>query len=69
MVHSIEKHLLFTLSGTSATRFGKISPLLQKDESLTAYFLFGKMLSLIWQIWNIIGIISIVADGKILKLI
>ena len=35
--------------------------------TLTAYFLFGKMLSLLWQIWNIIGIIFIVADGKILK--
>ena len=34
---------------------------------LTVYFLFGKMLSLLWQIWYIIGLIFIVANCQILK--
>ena len=33
------------------------------DKFLTVYFLFGKMLSLLWQIWAIF----IVANGQILK--
>ena len=32
-----------------------------------AYFLFGKMLNLLWQICDIIGLIFIVAHGQILK--
>ena len=38
--------------------FGKI---------LTVFFLFGKMLSRLWQIWYIIGLIFIVAKGQKLK--
>ena len=34
---------------------------------LTDFFLFGKMMSLLWQIWYIIGLIFIVANGQILK--
>ena len=34
---------------------------------LIVYFLFGKMLSLLLQIWYIIELIFIVADGQILK--
>ena len=34
---------------------------------LTAYFLFGKMLRLLWQICNFIGLIFILANGQILK--
>ena len=34
---------------------------------LTFYFLFGKMLSLLLQIWYIIVLIFILADGQILK--
>ena len=33
---------------------------------LTVYFLFGKMFSLLWQIWYIIGLIFIVANGQIM---
>ena len=32
-----------------------------------SFFLFGKMLTLLWQIWYIIGLIFIVANGQILK--
>ena len=34
---------------------------------LTVYFLFGKILSLLWQNCDIIGLFFIVADGQILK--
>ena len=34
---------------------------------LTVYFLFGKMLSLLWQTCDIIGLICIVGNGQILK--
>ena len=34
---------------------------------LTVYFLFGKTISLLWQICDIIGLIFIIANGKILK--
>ena len=34
---------------------------------LKVYFLFDKMLSLLWQICDIIGLILIVAHGQILK--
>ena len=36
-------------------------------KSLLVYFSFGKMLSLLWQICDIIGLIFIVANGQILK--
>ena len=53
------------------TRFGEISKLLQKFTSLcqilTVYFLFVKMISLLWQICDIIGLYFIVANGQILK--
>ena len=55
----------------SVTRFGEISKLLQKFTSLcqilTVYFLFVKMISLLWQICDIIGLYFIVANGQILK--
>ena len=53
----------------SVTRFGKILPLCQIafGKFLTVYFIFGKMLSLLWQICDIIGLISIVANGQTLK--
>ena len=55
----------------TVTRFGKISPLWQKFtgswQILTVYFLFGKMLSLLWQICDIIGLTFIVANGQTLK--
>ena len=34
---------------------------------LKVYFLFGKVLSLLWQIWYIIGLNLIVGNGQILK--
>ena len=34
---------------------------------LTVYLLFGKILSIIWQICEIIGLIFIAANGQILK--
>ena len=53
------------------TRFGEISSLWKKFTSLwnnlMVYFLFGKMLSLLWQICEIIGLIFIVVNGQILK--
>ena len=56
---------------SSVTRLGEISPLWKKFTSLwqilIVYFLFGKMLSLLWQICDIIGVIFIVASGQILK--
>ena len=55
----------------SVTRFCEISPLWQKFTScwqiFMVYFLFGKMLSLLWQICDIIGLIFILATGQILK--
>ena len=44
--------------GKSLQVFGKF---------LTVYFLFGKMLILLWQICDIIGLIFAVANGQILK--
>jgi len=47
-------------------------PLLQKiqvfGKCLTVYLLFGKMLTQLWQIWYIIGLIFIVSNGKYLKI-
>ena len=60
----------FTKYSCSVTRFGEISKLLQKFTSLcqilTVYFLFVKMISLLWQICDIIGLYFIVANGLIL---
>ena len=57
--------------GGRVTRFGEISPVWQKFISLrkkmTVYFLFGKILSLLWQIWDIVGLIFSVANGQIFK--
>ena len=44
--------------GKSLQVFGKFS---------TVYFLFAQMLSLLWQICDIIGLIFIVSNGQILK--
>ena len=56
---------------SSVTRFGEISSLWQNFTSfwqiLTVYFLFGKILSLLWKIWYTVGLIFIVANAKILK--
>ena len=46
-------------------QFGKTLQVV--NNFLTIYFLFGKMLSQIWQIWYIIGLILIVVNGQILK--
>ena len=55
----------------SMTRFGEILPLWQKFTSLwqkfDSLFLFGKMLSLLWQICDIVGLIFSVANGQIFK--
>ena len=51
--------------GSSVTRFGEILPLWQKFTILTVYFLFGKMLCLLWQICDIIVLIFIAANGQI----
>ena len=59
-------HLLvtFEVSG-SVTRFGERLQVLGKF--LMVYLLFGKMLSLLLQICDIIGLIFSVANGQILK--
>ena len=66
-----KKHLLRSFA-FRVTRFSEISRLMQKiiqefGKFLTVYFLFGKMLSLIWQFWYIIGLIFIIANGQLLK--
>ena len=52
----------------SVTRFGEFSPLWQDlhvfGKFLTAHSLFGKMLSLLWQICDIIGLVFILANGQ-----
>jgi len=48
----------------SVTRFGEISPFWQ---FLTVYFLFGKMLRILLQICDNIGLIFFVVNGQILK--
>ena len=45
--------------------FGKSLPIFGKF--LTVYFLFGKMLSLLWQTCDIIGEIFVAANGQMLK--
>ena len=56
---------------SSVTRFGEILPLWQKFTSIwqifDSLFLFGKMLSTLWQMCDIIGLIFIGANGHILK--
>ena len=54
------------------TRFGEILPLWQKElqvvsKFLTVHFLFGKILGLLRQICDIIGLAFNVANGQILK--
>ena len=39
------------------------------DKFLTVSFSFGKMLSLLWNFFDILGLIFIVANGQILKII
>ena len=56
----------------SVTRFGEVSPIQQKCASLwqifnSLYFLYGKMMGLLWQMWNIIGLVFIVVNGQISK--
>ena len=55
----------------SMTRFGEILPLWQKFTSLwqkfDSLFLFGKMLSLLWQICDIVGLIFSVPNSQTLK--
>ena len=67
--NNIQQHLLRLQR--IVTRFGKILPLWQKFKSLwqflTAYFLFGKVLNLLWQICEIVGLIFIFANGQMLK--
>ena len=46
--------------------FGKI--LLVFSNFLKVYFLFGKMLSLLWQLCFILGLIFIVTNGQILQI-
>ena len=59
--------------GLSVTRFGEIRHLSKTlqvlSKILTACFLLGKMMTLYWQIWYIIGLIFIVANCQILKII
>ena len=50
---------------TKFRHFGKSLQVFSKF--MTVYFLFGKMMSLLWQTCDIIGLIFIVANGQILK--
>ena len=50
---------------TSVTRFGKKLQVFGKF--LSVYFIFDKMLSLLWQICDILGLIFNFANGQILK--
>ena len=58
-------------SSSNVTRFGKIRHFGESlqifGQFLTVYLLFGKMLNLLWQICDIIGLIFIVGNGQILK--
>ena len=47
--------------------FATLAKIYVSGKFLMVYFLFGKMLSLLWQICYIIGLIFIVANGQILK--
>ena len=57
------KTLLMLLT-FSVTRFGEISPLWQRFTSNRQFF---DRLPVIWQIFDIIGLICIAANGRILK--
>ena len=69
----------WTLMSASVTRFGENSPIWQNCTSLGKlltffdifwhflYFLFSKMLSILWQICYSIGLIFIATNGQILK--
>ena len=45
--------------------FGKSLPVFGKF--LTVHFILGKILSWLWQIWDIIGLIFTIANGQIFK--
>ena len=68
---SFKSFHLGTLWRDNVTRFGKILPLRQKFtrfwEKITVYYLFGKILSLLWQICDIIGLVLVVVNDKIFK--
>ena len=67
---SLSLSLSLSLS-ISVTRFGKncqYGNILQVfGKFFTVKFVFGKMLSLLWQICNCVGLIFIVGNGQILK--
>ena len=58
-------------AAVSVTRLAEILPIWQKNTSLwqfsAVYFSFGKMMGLLWQIWNIISLFFVVANGQISK--
>ena len=66
-----KRWLICWTMNSSVTRFGEFLPLWQKCQSLgqflRVYFLFWKILGLLWQICYITGQIFIVANGQILK--
>ena len=66
-----KRWLICWTMNSSVTRFGEFLPLWQKCQSLVqflrVYFLFWKILGLLWQICYITGQIFIVANGQILK--
>ena len=63
--------LNYLLLSISVTEFGEILLLCQNFTSirqfLSVYFLFGKMLRLLWRICYIVGLIFIVENGQIVK--
>ena len=66
MVHA------YWLALTSVTRFGEMVSYFGENlhvfgKFLTVYFLPGRMVSLLWLICYIVGLIFIVANGQILK--
>ena len=63
-----QKKFLFKLeSNVSGNQFDQIWQNFATGKFWTVYFLFGKILSLLWQICDILGLIFIVANGQILK--
>ena len=66
-----EGAVLFLFYSDSVTRFGDISPIWQNFTSLwqsfNSLFLIWKMMGVLRQIWNIIWLIFIVANGQLLK--
>ena len=76
-VHRVEEQCIIKTGSlirlsTSVTRFGEISPLWQNFTILwqisdSLFCIWQSLLSLLWKIWYIIGLILIVANGQILK--